>query len=63
MFKKIATAAILTGGLALMGSTAFADAYQITGDDYKALASTAKHGNCTTQDNTRVCTNFNGVND
>ena len=59
MIKKFAAAAVLTGGMLLMGTTAFADAYQITGDDYKALADTAKHGHCSMLNGTRICTNFN----
>jgi hypothetical protein len=59
MIKKFAAAAVLMGGMLLMGTAAFADAYQVTGDDYKALAWAAKHGNCSVLDGTRICTNFN----
>ena len=64
MFKKIATATVLTAGMLVMGSSAFAFTYtgQVSGDDYQALHYTAKHGNCSIQDNTRVCTNFNSSN-
>lgn len=60
MFKKFATVALLTGGMLIMGGTAFAD-NPVPGTGTDDMLSAQRHASCLLQHHSRAC-NYGNTN-